>query len=189
VRHGLKRRYLRMVRKMYRALRHPSLRRRLWWQKITVPLFDKQLWKPCRDSVANGFAIGLFFAVLPIPLQSIFAAVVAMRVRANVPFAMAACWVSNPATNIPIWIGQLFLGNWIQSNFHLPMPEGHIKLPGFGTVPFGNFLLGSVASGVLLALIAYPIVHLFSAILPHHLPVRKPSLKKIPRTIRKIDAR
>lgn len=166
---------------MYRALRHPKLRHRGWWRKITNPIFDKQLWKPCRDTVAGGLAVGLFFAVLPVPIQSLFAAVVAMRIRANVPFAMAACWLSNPFTNVPIWAGQMFLGNWIQDRLHLPMPsilsmEKHFN--DLGTVHLGNFLLGSVVSGVLLALAAYPIVHLFSAIMPHHLPVRKPLLKR-----------
>lgn len=156
---------------------------------MTQPLFDKQLWKPCRDTVANGLAVGLFFAVLPIPAQSIFAAIAAMRMRSNVPFAMAACWLSNPFTNVPIWIGQLFLGNWVHSTFDLPLPQGQIQLPGFGTVPVGNFVLGSVVSGLLLALLAYPLVHLFSAILPHHLPVRKASLRRpmTPR-VRRTDA-
>ena len=34
-------------------------------------------------------------------------------------------------------------------------------------------MLGMIVSGVLLALCAYPIVHLFSALMPHHLPVRR----------------
>jgi uncharacterized protein (DUF2062 family) len=196
VRHGLKRRYLRMVRKMYRALRHPSLRRRLWWQKLSKPLFEKHLWKPCRDTVANGLSVGLFFAVQPVPMQSIFAALIATRLRANVPFAMAVCWLSNPFTAAPICLGQLALGIWLQKTFNLPVPKGEIRWeflaklsPKLASVPVGEFLLGCLASGVLLALLAYPIVHLFSAILPHHLPVRKPSVRKIPRTARRIDAR
>ncbi|MEY3896158.1 MAG: hypothetical protein RLZZ214_1678, partial [Verrucomicrobiota bacterium] len=57
-------------------------------------------------------------------------------------------------------------------------------LPGVKTVSVSNFIVGFLAMGVLLALAAYPLVHLFSAILPHHLPVRgkgaqavNPSLK------------
>lgn len=54
-------------------------------------------------------------------------------------------------------------------------------------VPFGGatahldvaaFILGFLTAGVLLALIAYPLVHLFSAILPDHLPIKPPRLKR-----------
>lgn len=148
---------------------------------MTRPLFEKRLWKPCRDSVATGLAIGLFFSVMPIPLQSIFAGVLAMRSRSNVPFAIGACFLSNPFTNVPIWAAQLFLGNTIQKHLELPMPEilrsMEKTLPHVGTVNAGNFILGALVSGVILALLAYPVVHLFSALMPHHLPVRKYPLK------------
>ena len=48
-----------------------------------------------------------------------------------------------------------------------------MSLPGVGTMSVSNYIVGFVAMGVLLALCAYPLVHLFSVILPHHLPVRK----------------
>jgi hypothetical protein len=35
-----------------------------------------------------------------------------------------------------------------------------------------------ISSGVIVALLAYPIVHLFSAIMPHHLPVRRRRLRQ-----------
>ena len=38
------------------------------------------------------------------------------------------------------------------------------------------------SSGVLLALCAYPIVYLFSALLPHHLPVRSRRTRDAKRT-------
>jgi uncharacterized protein (DUF2062 family) len=100
-----------------------------------------------------------------------------MRLKANVPFAMAACFVSNPLTNVPIWVAQIRLGQWLIDALSLPVPhflaKAHMSLPGLGTLSVSNFIVGFVAMGVLLALCAYPIVHLFSAILPHHLPVRK----------------
>ncbi|RYD21649.1 MAG: DUF2062 domain-containing protein [Verrucomicrobiaceae bacterium] len=174
--------YLRMVRRAFRALRHRKLRHRPWWQKISKPLFHRSLWIPCRDTVASGLAIGLFFSMVPFIPQSIFAAVLAMWVRANVPFAMAACFVSNPLTNGPFWIAQLWLGRLIIDVFGINIPEiGHLKLPGLGPVSGADFIVGFPALGLLLALLAYPLVHLFSAILPHHLPVRryKPKVKVV----------
>jgi uncharacterized protein (DUF2062 family) len=173
----MKVRYLRIVRRAFRALRHPKLRHRPWWQKMSKPLFHRSLWMPCRDTVASGLAIGFFFSMVPLIPQSIFAAIIAMRVRANVPFAMAACFLRNPFTNLAFWAAQIRLGQWLIDTFSLPVPhyfeKATIDLPSFGPVSVSNFTVGFVGLGVLLALCAYPIVHLFSAILPHHLPVRK----------------
>lgn len=169
----MKKRYLRLVRSAFRALRHRRLRHRSWWRSLTKPLFARTLWVPCRDTVANGLAIGLFFSMIPMIPQAILSAIIAMRAKANVPFAMAACFVSNPLTNVPIWAAQAKLGSWL---YHLlPIPDdffpGHITVPGVGLVSVATVLLGVTASGVLLALGSYPIVHLFSALMPHHLPV------------------
>jgi uncharacterized protein len=172
----MKKRYLRLVRRAFRSLRHPRLRHRPWWRAISRPLLNRNLWIPCRDTVASGMAIGLFFSMMPMIPQSIVAAILAMRVKANVPFAMAACFISNPFTNVPFWIAQIRLGQWLIDTLSLPVPvflaKAQMSLPGVGTLSVSNFIVGFVAMGVLLALCAYPIVHLFSAVLPHHLPVR-----------------
>ena len=132
---------------------------------------------PCRDTVASGLSIGLFFSMMPMIPQSIFAAVVAMRAKANVPIAMAACFVSNPFTNVPFWVAQIRLGQWLIDKLSLPVPhflaKAHMSLPGVGTMSVSNFIVGFVALGVLMGLAAFPLVHLFSMIMPHHLPVRR----------------
>lgn len=159
-------------------LRHKRLRGRPWWRALTKPLFARQLWIPCRDTVASGLAIGLFFSmILILPLQMLFAAVLAMRFRVNVPFAMAACWVSNVFTNVPLGLAQVWLGNWMITSLHFPMPHFlrmvHFNIPEVGEINAANLFLGMFVSGVLLALLSYPIVHLFSAVMPQHLPVLK----------------
>ncbi len=175
--------YLRMVRRAFRALRHKKLRHRPWWQKISKPLFHRSLWVPCRDTVAAGLAIGLFFSMVPFIPQSIFAAVLAMRVRGNVPFAIAACFISNPITNAPFWLAQIWLGQWFINFFSLPIPhfveKVSIDLPGVGVASLSNFIVGFVTLGTIMALAAYPIVHLFSVFLPHHLPVRRRGVKHV----------
>ena len=187
----MRKRYLWLMRRAYRSLRHPRLRDHAWWRKLTQPLFERRLWKPCRDSVAVGLSVGMFFSVMPIPLQSLAAALVALRARANIPFAIGACFLSNPVTNVPIWLAQLSIGNFIQKHIPVPMPEilNHMEksLPGVGPINAGNFIVGSIVSGILLAFLAFPLVRLFSVIMPHHLPVLKGRLKdasgaKLPRT-------
>ncbi|MDP4994651.1 MAG: DUF2062 domain-containing protein [Akkermansiaceae bacterium] len=195
----MKERYLKLVKSSYRMLRHRRLRHRSWWRDLTRPIFDRQLWVPCRDTVASGLAVGLFFSMMAMPLQMIAAAWVAMRLRANVPFAIAGCWVSNLVTHVPIWIGQKELGDWLRRELGFPVhpmfdrsvgwPESirpylydswsskwfqknwGIQIPD--EINLANFVLGMMVSGILLALLAYPIVHLFSLVMPHHLPVLK----------------
>ncbi len=169
--------YLRMVRRAFRALRHPKLRHRPWWQKISKPLFHRSLWVPCRDTVASGLAIGLFFSMMPFIPQSIIAAILAMRAKVNVPFAMGACFVSNPLTNVPFWYAQIHVGQWLIDFLSLPVLPGQITLPMVGVVSASNWIVGFMAMGVLLSLSAYPIVHLFSAILPRYLPVRRDGIR------------
>jgi uncharacterized protein (DUF2062 family) len=158
-------------------LRHKKLRDRPWWRTLTRPLFDRQLWKPCRDTVASGLAIGFFFSMMLMPFQMIAAALIAMRSRVNIPFAVAGCWVSNVFTHVPIWMAQEWLGDWMRNSLGFPMPKFlttvHFSVPEVGEINAGSFILGMMVSGILLALISYPLVHLFSAIMPQHLPVLK----------------
>lgn len=176
----MKRKYLWMVRRAYRALRHPRLRHREWWKKLTLPLMQRELWKPCRDTVATGIAIGLFFGMIPLIPQSIVSAIAAMKFRVNVPFAVAATWLSNPITNVVIWPAQLWIGNRLQDVFKISAPEmlGTLVVPGLGTVNAATFMLGASISALLLGMLAFPLVHLFSAIMPHHLP-RLPKRKGV----------
>lgn len=167
-------------------LKHRRLRDRPWWRAMTKPLFDRALWIPCRDTVAAGLAIGCFFSMLLVlPLQMLFAAVVSMRFRVNVPFAMLACWISNMFTNVPIGLVQVAMGDWMRKTLG-------IKVPGFEGVQISlmdmevnaaSFILGMIVSGVLLSLAVFPVVHLFSAIMPHHLPV----LKRRPKPVEKVS--
>lgn len=169
--------YLRIVRRSFRTLRHPKLRHQPWWQMLSKPLFQRALWVPCRDSVASGLAIGLFFSMMFMPFQMLPAALIAMRLKANVPIAMAACWITNPLTVAPALYGQFHLGQWLRDFLFVPMPEFmtnvEFDVPGVGLLNAGSFILGMISSGVILALLAYPLVHLFGAVLPHYLPVRK----------------
>ena len=178
---AMKVQYLRMVRRAFRALRHKRLRHRRWWQVISRPLFERSLWIPYRDSVAAGLSIGLFFSMMLMPFQMVPAALVAMRSRANVPFAMAACWVTNPFTTAPILWAQFKLGHWMREVLGVPMPKFLAKVqfdvPGAGHLNAASFILGMLSMGVLLALVAYPLVHMFSALLPQHLPAHKPFRK------------
>ncbi|MBN8459951.1 MAG: DUF2062 domain-containing protein [Verrucomicrobia bacterium] len=170
----MKRHYLRLVRRAMRGLRHPRLRHREWWKRLSAPLRQRHFWVPCRDSVAIGLSAGLFFSMIPIPFQMVPAAVVSGRFHGNIPLAMAACWLTNPLTQVPIMWSQFRLGQALREFLHIPIPHffagANLNLPGVGILNPTDFVLGFTTMAVVCALAAFPLVHLFSYLLPHYLP-------------------
>lgn len=74
------------------------------------------LWQLNRSSVSRGVAIGLFAAFIPLPLQMLIAALLAIFFRANIPIAMAMTWVSNPFTFVPLNYCIYLVGTWVVGN-------------------------------------------------------------------------
>ncbi len=174
-----KRRYLRVVRKVYRFLRSPSLKRRAWLQRTIAPMFEREFWHPCRDSVATGVAIGLFVSQLPMPGQMILAGIWSVFFRANIPIALAACWVTNPLTQLPMMLFQESFGDFLRESLHIPIhpilekiqvPLGFIPGMEGESLNGGSFILGFLSLGFLLFILAFPIVYLLSALMPRLLP-------------------
>lgn len=119
--------------------------------------------------------------MMPMPGQTLAAAAIAARSRANIPFAVVSCFISNPLTEPFIRVTQHKFGLWLRDSLGVPMPKlGEVDVPlGEATVHLdvSAFILGFLTCGVLLALVAYPLVHLFSALLPDHLPITPPKLR------------
>lgn len=88
---------------------HPSLRKfEKYFARSSLGCFD-------RSHVAKGLAVGLFVNFLPIPLQMLWAFLLAACFHANLPIAIAATWINNPFTFVPInyfmyKVGTLILG-------------------------------------------------------------------------------
>lgn len=173
----MKKGYLWLVKSAFRSLRHPQLRHRKWWRALTRPISNRLFWIPCRDTVATGLSIGVFFSMMLMPFQMVPAFLLAMRAKANIPFAMAGCWVSNPLTLPFIIWWQFRLGEWLRHSWGVPMPKFIAKVSftveAIGELNAASFILGMISSAVLLSLAVYPAVHAFSALLPQYLPVRR----------------
>lgn len=81
------------------------------WLRPFAHLFaHPSLWHLNRRSVPRALAVGLLTAfILPVG-QFVLAALLAVGIRANVPLAAAATFVSNPLTYGPIYIGAYKVG-------------------------------------------------------------------------------
>ncbi|MBW1988965.1 MAG: DUF2062 domain-containing protein [Deltaproteobacteria bacterium] len=88
------------------ALRGTHLHR-LLGEKV----FGREAWRINEASLAGGLSLGLFVAFTPtIPFHMLLCAVGAVFLKVNLPVALAACWVTNPLTAVPIYMLAARLG-------------------------------------------------------------------------------
>ena len=78
-------------------------------------LHDPNLWHLNRHSVARAMAVGLFAAFIPIPMQMLLAAALAVSVRGNMPIAVSLVWLTNPITMPPVFFCTYQLGAWLMN--------------------------------------------------------------------------
>jgi uncharacterized protein (DUF2062 family) len=117
-------------------------------------------WSHNRRSVTRAVALGLAIAFIPLPVQVPLAAACALLLRVNIPVAVAAVFVNNPLTIVPMfylayWIGCRLLGTpmhdfafelswqWLQNDL-LPV--------------WKPFLLGCAALGLTAAALSYILI-------------------------------
>ncbi len=120
-------------------------------------LHDPNLWHLNRRSVSGAFAVGLFIAFIPIPLQMVLAAAVAMLFRVNLPISIGLVWITNPLTIPPIFYFTYRLGTWMMG---VPMRHQDFELSWQWMVAelaiaWKPFLLGSFVTGTVAALLGY----------------------------------
>ena len=153
---------------------HRTLLESRWLRPFRALLHDPALVVPHRRGVARGFAVGLFWAFMPVPGQSVFAAMSSIWLRVNVLVAVATTWITNPFTAVPFvfsahWIGALILGPGVTPPpdasivggvdlFSLEtLREGWRELRALG----GAFLLGSLVLGVTSAAFGFAALNWF----------------------------
>ncbi len=78
-------------------------------------IHQPNLWCMNRHSVSKAFAIGLFCTWVPLPLQTVMAALLAIYYRAHLPLSVALVFITNPITIPPMFyfaykLGGLMLG-------------------------------------------------------------------------------
>ena len=86
-------------------------------------IHDPNLWHLNRHSVSRAMAIGLFWALIPMPMQMLAAASCALPARANLPIAIGLVWLTNPLTMPPVFYCAYKRGAWLMDAPALSMPE------------------------------------------------------------------
>lgn len=120
-------------------------------------LHEPNLWHLNRHSVAKAFAIGLFFAWVPLPTQMAMSAFVAIYFRANIAISVALVWISNPLTMPVIYYGAYLLGLWV---LQIPPSTEEFEftletaMNGLGEI-WEPFLTGCAIIGVISAFLGY----------------------------------
>jgi len=123
-------------------------------------LHDPNLWHMNRRSVSGAFAVGLFWAFVPLPFQMVGAAATAIATRVNLPISVALVWITNPITIPPMFYSTYLVGTWLLNE---PSKEFHFELSieWLGESLAGIWqplLLGSLLCGVISAILGYILV-------------------------------
>lgn len=85
-------------------------------------LHDPNLWHITRHSVARAMACSLFVAMLPIPMQMLVSALIAVLIRANLPISVGMVWLTNPITMPPVFFTQYKIGTLLLGAPERSMP-------------------------------------------------------------------
>ena len=128
------------------------------------------LWHCNRHCIANACFIGLFVAMLPIPMQMLVAALVCVVFHANIPVALMLVWVSNPLTMLPLFYTAYKIGSALIQVEPIDFDMAFITEWRFWEWPWkmiaenllsiwAPLLLGSLWMGTTLGLVAYYTTH------------------------------
>jgi uncharacterized protein (DUF2062 family) len=92
---------------------HKTIKEHKHLQFLGTLLHDPNLLHLNRRSVSGAFAVGLFMAFVPIPLQMVAAAIGAIIARVNLPISVGLVWITNPLTMPPLYYFCYLVGTWI----------------------------------------------------------------------------
>lgn len=145
-------------------------------------LHDPNLWHMNRRSVSGAFAVGLFWAFIPMPLQMVAAAATAIPTRVNLPISVALVWITNPLTMPPIFYFSYLVGTWLLGT--PPSTEGFELSFEYISESMSSIwqplYFGSLICGLLAALTGYCIMRgLWRLHVVRHLKRRRTANKKI----------
>ena len=130
-------------------------------------LLDPNIWHIHRRSSAGGAAIGVFCAFIPIPIQTLSAAALAILFRMNLPIAILFSFLANPITVPFIFFYSYKLGSILfgleENQITNIIPENTTIIEWFNTI-FLNIweplLIGCLILGLISSSITYFLIRL-----------------------------
>ena len=130
-------------------------------------LHDPNIWHIHRRSSAGGAAIGVFCAFIPIPIQTLSAAALAIFFRMNLPIAILFSFLANPITVPFIFFYSYKLGSILfgleENQITNIIPENTTIIEWFNTI-FLNIweplLIGCLILGLISSFITYFLIRL-----------------------------
>ena len=143
-------------------LKKETLEKSKVYRFFGATLLKPELWSFREESIARGLALGLFIALTPtFGLQMVIVCLLIILIPGNLPIALGACWITNPATMLPIHYGQYLVG--VGTLNILGVSTGEIvkkweSLEGITDV-FGTVWVGALISSTFFAVAGYYGVH------------------------------
>ena len=141
---------------------HKTIREHKHLKIFGALLHDGNLWHLNRRSVSGAFAVGFFCAFIPLPMQMIIAASIAILVRVNLPISASLVWITNPITIPPIFYASYKIGTFAMGQEAMKI-DCELTLEWFTSqldYIWQPFLLGSLICAVICAIIAYATIRL-----------------------------
>jgi len=136
---------------------HKMIREHKHLQIFGKLLHNPALWHMNRRSVSRAFAIGLFFAWVPVPFQMVLAAGGSILFHGNLPLSVALVWLTNPVTMPPMFYGAYKLGAFVlgEEIQHFDMELSWEWISHEMTVIWEPFLLGCAIIGITSSIVGY----------------------------------
>lgn len=124
-------------------------------------LNNPSLWQLSRKSVSKAFLVGVFCAFLPIPLQMLVAALLALLMRCNMPISIGLVWITNPITIPPVFYFTYLVGTGLLDVPVKAIDFSYQTLTQDVAAIWWPLMVGSLFCGVVLAVLAYFLVNFF----------------------------
>jgi len=119
-----------------------------WLRPVAHHVLRPELWRFTRRSVPRGIALGAFIGVAVPFAHTPIAMLLAVGMRANVPVAAAATWISNPITWVVMFPLAYRIGRFM---VHVDAAAGMGQLPRMAVAGHHNMLHQIAGAGAQIA--------------------------------------
>ncbi len=90
-----------------------QMARNRWIRPFAHRVLRSELWRFTRRSVPRGVALGMVVGIIVPFAQILFASLLSLTVRANVPVAALTTFITNPFTTPLLWVLAYKVGSWV----------------------------------------------------------------------------